>query len=129
MPPISQLSRIEPIHLARLEHQGLFTTGLLLEASETPTRRQLLADQVRATPDDVLEWRDEALLLNLAGFGPAEHDMFRLAGFDGLDRVLATELGPFREAILRSAERLRRQSPTDLQLSTWWEQARALEHG
>ena len=43
MPPITELTRIEPIHLQRLERQGVFTTGLLLEVSETVTRRQTLA--------------------------------------------------------------------------------------
>ena len=35
MAPITELTRIEPVHLARLEMQGVFTTGLLLEVSET----------------------------------------------------------------------------------------------
>jgi hypothetical protein len=126
VPPITELTRIEPVHLARLEHQGVFTTGLLLEVSETPRRRQLLADQVRATPNDVLEWRDEALLLNLAGFGPSEHELFRLAGFEGLAAVLAVELDPFRAGIGRAAGRLRQDPPTHLQVETWWEQARTL---
>ena len=43
MPPITELTRIEPVHLARLEHQGTFTTGLLLERTETPTE----LDQLR----------------------------------------------------------------------------------
>ena len=46
VPPITELTRIEPVHLARLEKQGVFTTGILLEVSETPTRRQTLADHV-----------------------------------------------------------------------------------
>ena len=70
VPPIRELTRIEHVHLDRLEQQGIFTTGLLLEVSETPTRRQTLADQVEATTNDVLTWRDEALMLNLASFGP-----------------------------------------------------------
>src|SRR5256885_11396799 len=63
VPPIDELTRIEPVHLERLERQGIFTTGLLLEVSETPTRRQYLADQVDATPNDVEVCRDEARLL------------------------------------------------------------------
>ena len=86
MPPITALTRIEPIHLDRLEKQGIFTTGLLLEVSETRTRRQTLADQVDADTTDVLAWRDEALLLNLARFGPAEHALFIQARVDGLRR-------------------------------------------
>ncbi len=92
MPPIAELTRIEPIHRERLARQGVFTTGLLLEVSETPTRRQTLADQVDASTNDVLRWRDEALLLNLAGFGSPEHDLFAFAGFEGLGAVL--KVGP-----------------------------------
>jgi hypothetical protein len=127
VPPITELTRIEPIHLQRLEHQGIFTTGLLLEVSATPTRRRMLADQVDATTNDVLEWRDEALLLNLAGFGRSEHDLFRYAGIDGLRALLALDLETFREAIARAAGRLGVEVPSDVMVETWWGQARTLE--
>jgi hypothetical protein len=127
VPPITELSRIEPIHLQRLEHQGIFTTGLLLEVSETVTRRQTLADQVDASTNDVLAWRDEALMLNLAGFGATEHELFRYAGFDGLRAILAVELDAFRAAIARAAGQLQVEPPSDLMVETWWEQARTLE--
>src|SRR5215212_11844928 len=96
VPPTSELTRIEPVHLERLERQGIFTTGLLLEVSETPTRRQYLADQVDASTNDVLAWRDESLMLNLAGFGPVEHRMLMQAGFEGLRDILAVDLATFR---------------------------------
>ena len=127
VPPITELTRIEPIHLERLAHQGVFTTGLLLEVSETPARRQALSDQVVATTNDVLAWRDEALMLNLAGFTSAEHDLFRYAGFDGLRSVLAVDLDTFRATLSRAAGRLQVESPSDLMIETWWEQARTLE--
>ena len=96
MPPITELTRIEPVHLERLERQGTFTTGLLLERSETPTRRQYLADQVDATPNDVLMWRDEALMLNLASFGPDDHQLLIQAGIEGLRDIL--DLSPTSSA-------------------------------
>jgi hypothetical protein len=129
VPPITELTRIEPIHLERLARQGVFTTGLLLEVSETRTRRQALADQVDASTNDVLRWRDEALLLNLAGFGSPEHDLFAFAGFEGLGAVLEVDLDAFRTALLRSAGRLQVTPPTDLVIETWWEQARTLHDG
>ena len=98
VPPITELTRIEPVHLDRLEHQGVFTTGILLEVSETPTRRQTLADQVAADTNDVLAWRDEALMLNLAGFGPAEHDLLMQGGIEGLRDILDLSLDDFRDA-------------------------------
>ena len=127
MPPITELTRIEPVHLDRLEHQGIFTTGLLLEVSETPTRRQTLADQVDATTNDVLAWRDEALMLNLAGFGPDEHQLLMQAGIDGLDDILRLSLTDFRTRIQRAATELNLEPPTDLTTEGWWEQAKTLE--
>ena len=127
MPPIGELTRIEQVHLDRLEHQGIFTTGLLLEVSETPTRRQLLADQVRADTNDVLGWRDEALMLNLASFGPDDHQLLMQAGIDGLHEILSVDLDTFRSRLERAALELNRDVPPELTISGWWEQARTLE--
>jgi len=127
VPPISELTRIEPVHLERLEHQGIFTTGLLLEVSETPTRRQTVADQVAASTNDVLAWRDEALMLNLAGFGPDEHQLLIQAGVEGLRDILALELETFRDRLRRAADELKIEPPSDLTSEGWWEQARTLE--
>jgi hypothetical protein len=127
VPPITELTRIEPVHLARLEKQGIFTTGILLEVSETVTRRQSLADHVRATTNDVGTWRDEALMLNLAGFGPAEHQLFIQAGIEGLRDLLGVELDPFRARVIKAAGELAVEPPPDLMVETWWEQARTLE--
>ena len=127
MPPISELTRIEPAHLAALEKQGTFTTGLLLERSETPTRRQYLADQVDATTNDVLEWRDEALMLNLASFGPADHLLLIQSDIIGLRDILDLSLEQFQERIARGAAELKREPPDELTLTGWWEQAKTLE--
>ncbi len=127
MPPITELIRIEPVHLDRLARQGIFTTGLLLEVSETPTRRQTLADQVDASTNDVLTWRDEALMLNLAGFGPTEHVLLSQGGFEGLREILAVDLDTFRVRVARAAAELNLATPSELALEGWWDQARTLE--
>jgi len=127
MPPIIELTRIEPIHLGRLERQGVFTTGLLIEVSETPTRRQTLADQVDATTNDVLAWRDEALMLNLASFGPNEHQLLMQGGIEGLRDILKLSLDQFRAAISQAAMELKMEEPSDLTMVGWWDQAKTLE--
>ena len=127
MPPIGELTRIEQVHLDRLEHQGIFTTGLLLEVSETATRRQTLADQVDASTNEVLTWRDEALMLNLASFGPEDHQLLMQAGIDGLHDILALDGDAFRDRIRRAAVELNVEPPDDLTTSGWWDQARTLE--
>ena len=127
MPPITELTRIEPVHLARLEHQGTFTTGLLLERTETPTRRQVLADQVAADTNDVLMWRDEALLLNLASFGPDEHQLFIQARIEGLRDVLALSREELHDRLRRASIELNQDPPAELLIDGWWDQARTLE--
>lgn len=127
MPPIDELTRIEQVHLDRLAHQGIFTTGLLLEVSETPTRRQTLADQVVATTNDVLTWRDEAQMLNLASFGPDDHQLLMQAGIEGLRGILAIDVETFRDRLHRAATELNMEPPADLTISSWWDQARTLE--
>ena len=127
MPPIIELTRIEPVHLGRLERQGVFTTGLLIEVSETQTRRQTLADQVDATPNDVLAWRDEALMLNLASFGPQQHQLLMQGGIEGLRDILNLSLDQFRAAISQAATELKMEEPSDLTIIGWWEQAKTLE--
>ncbi len=127
MPPINELTRIEPAHIERLDHQGIFTTGLLLEVSETATRRQTLADQIAADTNDVLMWRDEALMLNLASFGPDEHQLMIQAGIEGLRDILDLDLETFGTRVRRAAGELGVDPPTPLTLEGWWDQARTLE--
>jgi hypothetical protein len=127
VPSITELTRIEPVHLERLEMQGIFTTGILLEVSETPTRRQSLADHVGASTNDVLTWRDEALMLNLASFGPVEHQLLIQARIDGLRNILAMDLATFRTRLARGATELGLEQPDALRVESWWEQARTLE--
>jgi hypothetical protein len=129
VPPIEELTRPSPIDLARLERNGIFTTGLLLEVSETRTRRQYLADQVGATLADVMAWRDEAFLLNLAGFGLDEHRLFAQAGIEGLADLLALDRKDLHDRLARAAELLGREAPDPLAIDGWWEQARTLEEG
>jgi len=127
VPPIDELTRIEPVHLDRLLRQGIFTTGLLIEVSETVTRRQYLADQVDASTNDVLNWRDESLMLNFAGFGSTEHQLLMQSGFEGLRDILAVDLPTFKARVERGATELNLDVPSDLTLEGWWEQARTLE--
>jgi len=127
MPPIDELTRIEPVLLERLDRIGIFTTGLLLEVSETPTRRQTLADQMAADTTDVLTWRDEALMLNLASFGPDEHQLMIQAGIEGLKDILDLDLDAFGARVRRAAGELGVDPPSDLTLEGWWDQARTLE--
>lgn len=126
MPAIEYLQRVPPYHLDALERQGIFTTGLLLEVSETSTRRQYLADQIGATANDVNAWRDEALLLNLANFGPAEQTLFTQAGIVGLSDLLGLDLDEFRARLARAARALGVEPPSDLIVEGWREQAHTL---
>ncbi|MBX3029288.1 MAG: DUF4332 domain-containing protein [Chloroflexi bacterium] len=127
VPPIEQLQRVPLLLLQRLERQGVFTTGLLLEVSETRTRRQTLADQIQVTTNDIHHWRDEALLLNLAGFGPEEQRMFTQAGITGLQELLGLDRETFGQRLERAARTLGMPAPDAVAVDGWYAQARTLE--
>ena len=80
-----------------------------------------------ASENDVLEWRDEALMLNLAGFGADEHQLMIQARVEGLRDILALSVDDFRERIARAATELKVDPPSDLTIQSWWDQARTLE--
>jgi hypothetical protein len=127
MPPIEMLQRVPVLPLERLLRQGVFTTGLLLEVSETPTRRQTLADQLKVDTTDVNLWRDEALLLNLASFGPEEQALFTQAGILGLSDLLALDLDDLHARLERAAKILDVPLPDEVMIEGWWLQAQTLE--
>jgi uncharacterized protein DUF4332 len=129
VPPIDQLQRPPLVYLDKLLKQGVFTTGLLLEVSETPTRRQYLADQIGATTNDVNEWRDEALLHNLASFGPQEQAMFTQAGILGLSDLLSKGVEDLEVRLGRAAWALGLEPPPRIRIEGWWEQAQTLHEG
>jgi len=127
VPPLSHLQRVPLVYLDRLERQGIFTTGLLLEVSETPTRRQSLADQVGSSTNDVNDWRDEALLLNLARFGRVEQALFTQAGITGIQGVKGLSDEEFEQRLATAARLLEIEPPDELTVRGWWEQAQTVE--
>lgn len=129
MPPTENLQRVPQVALDRLLHQGLFTTGLFLEVSETPTRRTYLADQIGVSINEINEWRDEALLLNLANFGTEEQRILTQAGIVGLSQLLACDVDTFRERVDKAAYTLGVEAPTDLAIQGWHDQAQTLVEG
>ena len=66
-------------------------------------------------------------MLNLASFGPDDHQMLMQAGIEGLRDILGLDLDAFRERVRRGATELKLDVPDDLTISGWWEQARTLE--
>ncbi len=129
MPPTENLQRVPQVALGRLLHQGLFTTGLFLEVSETPTRRLYLADQIEVSINDINDWRDEALLLNLANFGPDQQRILTQAGIIGLQDVIDCDAQGFADRVAEAAYTLGVEAPTELTVRGWYDQAQVLAEG
>ena len=129
MPPTENLQRVPQVALDRMLHQGLFTTGLFLEVSETRTRRIYLADQIGVDTTDIDAWRDEALLLNLANFGPEQQRILTQAGVIGLQDLLDLDAEAFHDKVVEAAYTLGVEAPTDLAIQGWYDQAQVLAEG
>ena len=61
-----------------------------------------------------LRWRDEALMLNLASFGPDEHQLFIQARIEGLRDLLALSREALHDRLERAATELNVEPPSDL---------------
>jgi hypothetical protein len=85
-----------------------------------------LADQTDASTADVTEWRDEALLLNLAFLGPAEHELLAQAGYGGVETLAAAPWEQFEAGVRATAQTLGLPLPDPLSLRSWWEQGQVL---
>jgi hypothetical protein len=129
MPPTENLQRVPQVALGRLLHQGLFTTGLFLEVSETRSRRTYLADQIGVDITDINAWRDEALMLNLANFGPDEQRILTQAGIVGLAELLECDAEGFGDKVAQASYTLGVEAPTDLTVRGWYDQAQVLAEG
>ena len=66
-------------------------------------------------------------MLNLASFGPNEHQLLMQAGIEGLRDILKLSLDQFRGAITQASMELKIEAPSDLTMVGWWEQAKTLE--
>jgi hypothetical protein len=66
-------------------------------------------------------------MLNLASFGPHEHQLFIQARIEGLKDLLGLSREQFHERIRRAAVELNEEPPAELLLDGWWDQARTLE--
>ena len=107
MPPIEQLQRVPVLLLERLERQGSLhdrpAAGGLRDPDATRVPRR---PDRRSPTNDIDDWRDEALLLNLAAFGPTEQRILTQAGIIGIDGVLELDLPTFRERVGSAARTL-----------------------
>jgi hypothetical protein len=74
----------------------------------------------------VNDWRDEALLLNLANFGPAEQQLFTQAGIVGLNDLIALDADEYQSRLERAARALGVEMPPPLTVEGWMEQAHTL---
>ena len=129
MPPTEHLQRVPQEALERLLHQGLFTTGLFLEVSETRTRRVYLADQIGVDTTDIDAWRDEALLLNLANFGQEQQRILTQAGIVGLQDLVDCDADEFQQKVAEAAYTLGVEAPAELTVQGWYDQAQVLAEG
>jgi hypothetical protein len=66
-------------------------------------------------------------MLNLASFGPDEHQLMIQSDIEGLRDILDLSLDDFRAKVQVAAAELGATPPTDLTIEGWWDQAKTLE--
>jgi hypothetical protein len=79
--------------------------------------------------NEINDWRDEAMLLNLANFGPEEQRILTQARIVGLSDLLECDAQEFRRRVSEAAYTLGVDAPTDLTIQGWHDQAQTLAEG
>ena len=127
MPPIDELTRIEPSTSTARAKGDLHDRPVAGGFGDPDPPAVPWPTRSAPTTTDVLTWRDEALMLNLAGFGPDEHQLMIQAGSKGSATSSISTSTRSASASARAAGELGVEPPTDLTSSGWWEQAKTLE--
>jgi predicted flap endonuclease-1-like 5' DNA nuclease len=125
---IEDVEGIGPVFRDKLHAADIQTTEDLLAAGRTPGGRARLAERSGISTTMLLEWINHADLMQVSGVGAEYADLLEDAGVDTvaeLARRNAANLTATMRDFNAEKEAVRR-TPTESQVESWIEQAKAL---
>jgi len=128
---VSKLLEIEGIgetYAAKLEAIGIGSVEALLEACATPKGRKEVAEKADISEKLILEWANHADLFRIDGIGSEYADLLEEAGVDTVPELAHRSAANLHEKMkaINEAEELVRRLPSEKQVESWIEQAKAL---
>jgi predicted flap endonuclease-1-like 5' DNA nuclease len=119
---------IGPAYVEKLKAQGLTTTDALLEAGAKPKDRDDLAAATGISGKSILRWVNMADLFRIKGVGEEYSDLLEAAGVDTVPELAGRRADNLtaKMAEVNEQKKLVRKLPTEAQVSSWIEAAKAL---
>ncbi|MCA9903301.1 MAG: DUF4332 domain-containing protein [Anaerolineae bacterium] len=129
MTKITDIEGIGPAKAEKLVGVGVRSVEALLERGKTKKGRKELATTTGLSEKEILSWVNMADLFRIRGIGEEYSELLEAAGVDTvveLSKRVSANLHK-KMAEVNEAKKLVRQLPTEKQVASWVEQAKALE--
>jgi predicted flap endonuclease-1-like 5' DNA nuclease len=128
MAKLVDIEGIGETYAQKLQAAGLTTIEGLLAKGASPKGRQEIAEQSGISGKLILEWVNHADLYRIKGVGSEYSDLLEAAGVDTIPELAQrVPANLFKKLIEVNAEKkLVRRPPTEKQVASWVEQAKAL---
>ena len=128
MTKIILIEGIGPTYAAKLSEAGVKTVEALLRTAATRAGRKALAEKTGIREENILEWANRADLFRIKGVGEEYSDLLESAGVDTVPELARRKPESLYAKLLEvnAAKKLVRQAPSQAQVASWIEQAKAL---
>lgn len=128
MTSLIKIEGIGEVYAQKLRAQGIRSIEALLANAATPKARQELAARAGVSETLILEWVNLADLFRIKGIGEEYSDLLEEAGVDTVPELAQRNPANLYETLvaINQQKKLVRKLPTQAQVSSWIEQAKAL---
>ena len=128
MPSIIDVEGIGKTYAQKLKEVKIATTETLLEKGATPQGRKQIAEATGISEKLILEWVNLADLFRIKGVGEEYSDLLEEAGVDTVPELAQRKPANLHAKMVEVNEtkKLVRQLPSEQQVASWVDQAKAL---
>jgi hypothetical protein len=128
MASIIQVEGIGEAYAEKLKAAGIRTTEALLETGATPKGRKEIEERTGITHSLILEWVNHVDLWRIKGVAEEYSDLLEEAGVDSCPELAQRRADNLYDRIVavNREKQLVRRLPTQSQVASWIEQAKAL---
>ncbi len=128
MAKIIDVEGIGPKYAEKLVKAGITTTGKLLKKGASPKGRQEIEEMTGISHSLVLEWVNHVDLYRIKGVAQEYSDLLEEAGVDTVPELAQRKPANLHAKMVEvnEAKKLVRQLPSEQQVASWVDQAKAL---
>lgn len=131
MSNIIDIEGVGPAHAEKLTAAGVKTVEALLEAGETPSGRNRIAEQTGISDHLILKWVNHADLFRINGVAGEYAELLEASGVDTVPELAQRNAQHLQAkmADVNESKHLVRRVPTESEVEKWVHEAKNLPRG